>query len=264
MTGQRSVGIIGFGAIGRDLCGQLRAQGVSVSVLVRNGADSLVELPEDVAVVATIEGLLADKPDLVVEAAGQDALASFAPLVLSDGVDLVVASTGLFGDPDFVARITGITEAGGGRVIVPTGAVGGLDYLGAVRQADDLQVIYTSRKPPAAWVSELAALGIAAAGLEREVTLFEGTAVEAAKLYPRNLNAGVTVALAAGHLRTSVRVVADPFVTLNTHDIEVSSSFGTASMRFCNLPSPANPKTSAITAASLAAAVHHYFNPSSF
>jgi aspartate dehydrogenase len=264
MTGQRSVGIIGFGAIGRDLCGQLLAMGLRVLVLARNDQDSLIELPGDLAVVTTIEELLADKPDVVIEAAGQDALRSFAPLVLSSSIDLVVASTGLFADPAFIAEITGIADAGGGRVIVPTGAVGGLDYLAAVRQADDLQVIYTSRKPPAAWASELAVLGIAAAGLKHEVTLFEGTAGEAAKLYPRNLNAAVTVALAAGHSRTSVRVIADPFVTLNTHDVDVSSSFGTASMRFCNLPSPANPKTSAITAASLAAAVHHYFNPRTF
>jgi hypothetical protein len=86
----------------------------------------------------------------------------------------------------------------------------------------DIAVTYTSRKPPAAWIAELTEAGLADAARSQPVTLFEGSAPEAAALYPRNLNAGLTVALAAGIDRTRVRVVADPSVTTNTHEIEVT------------------------------------------
>ncbi|RUU07022.1 DUF108 domain-containing protein, partial [Mesorhizobium sp. M6A.T.Ca.TU.002.02.2.1] len=118
---------------------------------------------------------------------------------------------------------------------------------------------YTSRKPPAAWRAELVALG--RDGDDGPVILFEGSAPDAAALYPKNLNAGLTVALAAGIERTRVRVVADPAVRENIHEIDVTSAAGRAHLRFENAPSPHNPKTSAITAFSLAATVMRHFGP---
>jgi aspartate dehydrogenase len=108
-------------------------------------------------------------------------------------------------------------------------------------------------------VSELVSLGFVPLTLSEAVLLYEGDALRAAELYPRNLNAGLTIALAAGVARTAVRVVADPAVLFNTHEIEARSSFGEAFMRFANLPSPDNPKTSAITAASLLIEATRYF-----
>ena len=87
------------------------------------------------------------------------------------------------------------------------------------------------------------------------------TPAQAAQLYPRNLNAGLTVALAAAPAPVTVRVIADPTVSLNTHEIEAESTLGMAFMRFANRPSPDNPKTSALTAASLAAAVRRLLEP---
>jgi len=129
----------------------------------------------------------------------------------------------------------------------------------ALRSVPEAQVRYTSRKPLAAWAPELRALGQDPQALAAEIVLFEGTAAEAARRYPRNLNAGLTVALAAGADRTIVRAVADPAARHNTHEIAVESSAGSASMTFVNRPSAANPKTSALTALSLAAAVRRHF-----
>lgn len=253
------IAIFGFGAIGRDLCSKLMACRCQISVLLREGASAPDKPPRGVRFVNDINALLASKPSVVVEAAGQSALKALCPVFLEAGIDVIAASVGVIGVAGFKQKAAEAGRKGGARLIFPTGAVGGLDYLHVVAQAQDLCVIYTSRKPVSAWVAELKELGFDPEKMRDAVMLYEGDAIRAAELYPRNLNAGLTIALAAGVECTSVRVVADPEVSLNTHEIEVRSSFGVAFMRFANLPSPENPKTSAITAASLITEVTRYF-----
>ncbi len=261
MTAVAQIGIIGFGAIGRDLTDRLLRKGHGVTLLLRPGSASRAAVPRNVQTVGDVEALIAAGPALVVEAAGQAALVDLAPALLSAGVGVVAASTGSLGDPAVFTRLEASARRGGSRLVVPAGALGGLDYLAALRGSPDAAVRYTSRKPPAAWAAELAAAGHDPDDLPGEVVLFEGAAAEAARLYPRNLNAGLTVALAVAPTPVTVRVVADPAVSLNTHEIEAESPLGLARMRFANRPSPTNPKTSALTAASLAAAVRRLLEP---
>ncbi len=260
-TPRPHVGLIGFGAIGRDLSARLARDAGSLpalrqTLLLRH--PSAAPLP-GTSVVESLEALIAARPALVVEAAGQAAVAEAGPALLAAGIDLLVASSGALGEAALLARLLAAAERGGARLIVPSGAIGGLDYLAALHGEPEARILYTSRKPVAAWREELAAAGHDPARLAGPVTLFEGRATDAARLYPRNLNAGLTVALAAGAERTTVRVVADPACTENTHELTVESPLGRAEMRFANTPSPANPKTSALTAASLAAAVRRHF-----
>ena len=261
MTGQPAIGIIGFGAIGCDLSGRLVRAGHAIIVLLRPGSGSRGAVPPGVTTADTLGALIAMRPAIVVEAAGQAALGTLAPALLESGITVVAASTGALGDPDLFAQLDASARQGGSRLVIPAGALGGLDYLAALRGAAGAKIRYTSRKPPGAWRTELAAAGHDPNALSGAVTLFEGHAAEAARLYPRNLNAGLTVALAASPAPVTVRVVADPAVALNTHEIEAESELGTASMRFANRPSAVNPKTSALTAASLAAAVRRLVEP---
>ena len=255
------IGIIGFGAIGRDLTGRLSQDGHRLVVLLQQGSLSREAVPADAMVVHSARDLIGAAPDLVVEAAGHAALAALVPGLLQAGLTVVAASTGALADEELTTRLLDAATAGRSRLVIPAGALGGLDYLAALRGTADSTVRYTSRKPPTAWAVELAARGINPTHLTTAITLFEGTASEAARRYPRNLNAGLTVALAAAGSTVVVRVVADPAVTLNTHEIVVESALGTASMTFSNRPSPENPKSSALTAASLAAAVRRHFEP---
>ena len=198
--------------------------------------------------------------DLVVEAAGHAAVAETLPQVLAAGIPALPASTGALADDALLARLAEAAQKGDARLIVPSGAVGGLDYLAALRETPDAKVRYTSRKPPAAWGPELAAAGLAEKAAQAEIVLYEGAAREAARRYPKNLNVGLTIALAVGHDRLSVRIVSDPAAAGNTHEIEATSALGTARLSFVNLPSPTNPKTSALTAASLTAAIRRQFD----
>jgi aspartate dehydrogenase len=197
----------------------------------------------------------------VVEAAGQAVLERMAESILRAGVPLIAASTGALGDPRLFSRLEAAAREAETQLILPAGALGGLDYLAALRGVSDATIRYTSRKPPAAWQAELAAAGHDPTRLKSEIVLFEGAPARAAQLYPRNVNAGLTVALAAAPAPVTVRVIADPAVSLNTHEIEAESALGAAFMRFANRPSPENPKTSALTAASLAAAVRRLLEP---
>lgn len=255
----KHVGFIGYGAVARDahrlLCEHLPAP--RLTVLLRPESPSRATVTPDVAMVDGIADLVATRPDLVVEAAGQHVVATLVPEVLAAGIPALVVSTGAFAEPGLLARMTAQARQHGTRLSLSAGAVAGLDYVEAVALCPEARLRYTSRKPPAAWRAELAVLGHEAPALTSEVVLFEGSADEAARRYPRNLNVALTIKLrlgaAAGGM--TVRVVADPNVVMNTHEIEVESRLGAAVMRFGNVPSAGNPKTSALTGHTLAAEI---------
>jgi len=249
------VGLIGFGAIGRSVAALLPAS-VALGVLTRSAP---ADLPVAAEALADADALLAWGPDVVIEAASAEAFAQTAPACLGQGIDVVAASVGALQDSALLDRILAICSETGSRLVVPAGAVGGLDHIAAAALHPETIVTYVSRKPPAAWSAELEAMGQTEAASRGEVSLYEGNAREAAARYPRNLNAGLTIALAAGFDRVRVRVVADPEVARNTHEIVVSGPLGTSTMSFCNMPDPSNPKTSAITAYSLVAATLRRF-----
>ena len=152
--------------------------------------------------------------------------------------------------------------AQGGRLLLPSGALGGLDYIRAVRHSKNLSLRYQSRKPPAAWAAELKALGHDPAELSAPLTLFAGDAREAAARYPQNLNVAAALALAGqGFEATGIEVICDPQASGNTHVVMADSEFGSLRLSIVNTPSPANPKTSWIVGRSLMAAIEQYFSP---
>ncbi|MGB3539563.1 MAG: aspartate dehydrogenase [Mesorhizobium sp.] len=253
----RRIGLIGFGAIGRQIQAALSAakEHTDVTVLLGAGSPSKALCPPGVKVVHSVDELVAAGPAAVVEAAGASAVRSHVPTLVAAGLPVIVSSVGALADDDLLGRLLAACGDTGGRVIVPGGALGGLDYLRAVAGLADLQVRYTSRKPVAAWSAELRERKIDPTAMHDEFVLFEGGPEEAARLYPRNLNAGLTVALAVGKDKVRVRVVADPRAGQNIHELEVTSAAGSASMRFANAPSPDNPKTSMLTALSILASL---------
>ncbi len=256
---ERKVGLIGFGAIGRSVAQILLSEpGYRLGIMTRT-SDIGGNAGDRAEQIDSIAGLVDWQPDIVVEAASAQAFAHYVPACLTAGIDVVAASVGALQDADLMARILPICDEKDSHLIVPAGAVGGLDHIAAAALHAETHVTYTSRKPPAAWTSEIASLGLSEAVTQGAVTLYEGDAREAARRYPKNLNAGLTIALSAGFERTRVRVVADPEVDQNTHEILIHGPLGESFMRFRNTPDPANPKTSAITAFSLAAATMRRF-----
>lgn len=198
-----------------------------------------------------------DAADVVVEASTVAAAEAFIPWVTAAGKDIIVCSCGVFARHEnpreliadgSATRATGAGPARPGRVLVPAGAVGGLDVLAAAARAgtDNAALRHFTIKSPAAL------------GVKDELTdhreVFRGSAREAALKYPRTSNASVALALATlGLDRTEVIVLADPQVTRTRHIVEWESPLGSYEMRFENSLDPVSGgRTSAITAWSVA------------
>lgn len=251
-----TVGLIGFGALARQIVAALGDEPIRWIALVREGSSAAVV--GNVEKITKLADLIAARPHLVVEAAGQESVASHVPALLVAGISVVVASIGALAEAATMTAIAEARQVSGARLIIASGAIGGLDYLAAVAKLPDIRIRYRLRKPVAAWRGELEVLGLLHTKIP--VTLFEGSPAEAAKLYPKNLNAAFTVALTVQPAQFSVAVIADPDIPANVHEIEVESAAGQASFRFANAPSPDNPKTSVVTALSLVASIRNFLD----
>jgi aspartate dehydrogenase len=250
----RRIGLVGFGAIGKDVAARLLAASNAphLTVLTRR------PIPATVGVdwVGRLSDLVQQAPDIVIEAAGHAAVKEYVPALLEDGIPVVLTSVGALADSALEASVREAERRGQCRLVLPGGAVGGTDYIRSVAQLPDVTARYCSRKPIAAWRQEIIALGLDPDAAKTEIVLFEGSAREAALLYPQNLNVALTIALAIGGMDAlNVRVVADPAVERNSHEIDIESGAGRASFVFENTPSATNPKTSAVTALSIVQAV---------
>jgi len=261
MTGQKAsnelrVAIAGLGSIGTKIASALD-QGIEGLVLsavaVRDPAKHQPLLkslrhPPQVLPIAQ----LGDAADIVVECAPSSQLRAIVePAVKRGRAAVVVSVGGLLDNFDLVD----LARANGGRIIVPTGALIGLDAVNAAAIGTIHSVKMVTRKP----VDRLKGApfivqnNIDIDHLREPLKLFEGSARDAAKGFPANVNVAVALSLAGiGPDRTSVQIWADPTVTRNVHRIEVEADSARFSMSIENIPSE-NPKTGLITALSVIA-----------
>jgi aspartate dehydrogenase len=250
------VGIAGFGAIGRAVAAGF-ADGVEgmrlVAVGARDHAKARAALPPALdGVAVTDPAALAEQADVIVECAPAAALRGIAEPALRAGRTLVVLSCGALLAND---HLIALARHHGGRILVPTGALIGLDAVFAAAQGTIHSVRMTTRKPPngLAGAPYLAEHGIVLDGLTAPLCVFEGTAREAARGFPANLNVAVALSLAGiGPDRTRLEIWADPAVSRNTHSITVDADSARLSMTIENVPSE-NPRTGRITALSVIA-----------
>jgi len=254
------LGVIGFGNIATTLLGLMDKTGMrpdhlAVLTLPEFADETRARLAGEFAgfavettVVCDAEGLLAATPDLVVECAGHAAVAAHVPAILRAGVDVVQVSVGAMSDAALEAELRDAAAEGRARIVLPAGAVGGVDLLSALSAAGGLEVTYRGTKPPMAWAGTPADEALDLAGLNGRTVFFRGTAREAARAYPKNANVAATLALAgAGFEATNVELVADPAAPGNLHSYEVRSPVANYRMEIENLPSADNVKTSVST-----------------
>jgi aspartate dehydrogenase len=255
-----SVGLIGYGGIAQDAVAALRAADGGVKfagVLCRPGrvAKARAVLP-GIDLVETLDDLLARRPGVVAEVAGQGAVKEYGAEVLRHGTDLLVISIGALAEPKLLEALKIAAQSGGGRLLLPAGAIGGIDAIAAMRLGGLSTVRYRSRKPPAAWHGSPAEKVADLDGLKSRTVLYRGTAGEAALLYPQNANVAAAVALAGlGFDATEVELVADPEAPGNVHEIEAEGAAGRFAIQLQGKPSRTNPKTSALAALSVARAL---------
>lgn len=263
------VALIGLGAIGCGVMALLRDDPLLRfdRVLVHEGsraraeatlaADGLAGVP--VAARLDLDGA---RPDVVVECAGHAAIEEHVLPALAGGVPCVVASVGALAAPGLPERLEAAARAGGAQVQLVAGAIGAIDALAAARLGGLDRVCYRGRKPPLAWLGTPAEQRGDLATLAAEALIFEGSAREAATLYPKNANVAATLALAGlGLDRTEVRLYADPAVRQNVHQIEAAGAFGSLELTLRCKTLEANPKTSALVVYSVARALRNRVQP---
>ncbi len=249
------LGVIGYGAIARELLAVLAREDAmpeAVIVLMRDPAKLDCRMA-DLETVGTVAELIAARPDLVIECAGASAVRDYVAACLSAGIDTVIASVGALADSDLHDALSDAARRGKSRLILPAGALGGVDLLAALRPSGIEELLYTGRKPPAAWRGSPAEALVDLDHLSTPVTFFTGDAAQAACDFPKNANVAATLALAGpGFAATRVQLVADPGATCNLHEVSLRAGAANFTIRIEGKPSPDNPRTSLTTAYSLA------------
>jgi aspartate dehydrogenase len=258
------VGIAGLGAVGATVARALldgRVEGaVLTAVAVRDPLSVRSRLNgSDVPAVSFAE--LADRCDVVVEALPRALFRAIAEPVIDAGRTLVPLSVGaLLDEYDLVER----ARQTGARIIVPTGALIGLDAVKAAAEGEIASVTLETRKPPEGLLGApyLTDHGISLDGLTEPLRVFSGSARDGARGFPANVNVAAALSLAGiGPDRTRLEIWADPGVTRNTHKITVEADSARFTMLIENVPSEENPRTGKITALSALATLRGLHAP---
>jgi aspartate dehydrogenase len=259
------VAIGGFGAIGKVVARRLD-RGIEGLTLAAISARDTVRAETVMAgfarAVSVVPlGRLWESADIVVECAPAEVLREIAEPALAHGRILMALSCGaLFDNFDLVD----LARRHGGRILVPTGALLGLDAVVAAAEGGISSVHMVTRKPPRglSGAPYLEENGIDIGELSHPKRVFAGTAREAARGFPANVNVAAALALAGiGPDRTTVEIWADPGVTRNTHRIEVEAEAARLSLQIENVPSAENPKTGRLTPLSVIAALKKLTSP---
>ena len=191
--------------------------------------------------------------DVVVEAAPAAIFEQIAVPALTAGRIFVPSSVGALLPR---MHLVDLARAHGARIVVPTGALLGLDAVRACAEGNVASATIESRKHPRGWAGApyLLAHGIDVAAITEPTVIFEGNALDAAAGFPANVNVAAALALAGiGPQRTTVRLWADPTVDRNIHTIKVEAAAARLTMTVENVPSETNPKTGKLTPLSVLA-----------
>jgi aspartate dehydrogenase len=258
------IALAGLGAVGRVLARRL-ADGVPglelacVSAGDTARAQSWLDEQRIPCPVVELEAIL-EHADLAVECAPAAVFERICWPMLAAGKRVMVLSCGaLLSRPELIE----LARTRGGQIIVPTGALLGLDAVMAAAEGTIYSVRMTTRKPPKGLVGApyLETNAISLEGLTEPKRVFSGTAREAAAGFPANVNVAAALSLAGiGPDRTMIEIWADPGVTRNCHTVEVEADSARFKLSIENTPSE-NPRTGTITALSVLAALRKLYAP---
>ena len=185
--------------------------------------------------------------DLVIEAASQVAAKDILTKTVGRGVDIMVMSVGALVDDDFRDMVFDKAKNCDARIFIPSGALFGTDGLRAASQDElsTVELVTTAGPKSLANIEYFNKQGINVDDIKERKVMYSGTAREAVKLFPQNVNIAATIAiLGAGFDRTTVTIVLDPDAKTNSHELIVKGKFGASNCKTNNVPSSENPSTS--------------------
>ena len=237
-----NVGIIGCGAIANIIASRVVPEDNNIEI--KYFYDKDVERAENLATfaggVAVLDfDTMLNDVDLVLECASPDSVKQLAPKVLEKGIDMIIMSIGAFMDSDFYTKVLNIARENDAHIHLPSGAIVGLDGIKAVADFGLKEVTLVTRKSPKSLGKDI----------DSEEVLFEGKASQAVKEFPLNINVAATISMACNR-DIDVKIIVDPKVNRNVHEITAKGDFGEFKTITMNHPCTANPKTSMLAAIS--------------
>ena len=266
------VGLVGCGTIGSAVAKALRRRyGALAKITALHDVDptratTLAKQLHPVPPVVSFPTLLRQS-HLVIEAASVDAAARVVAQALRAHRDVLVMSAGgLLSDQAWIRA----ARRSRGKVYLASGALIGLDGVKAMAVGRVRSACLTTRKPPQAFASApyVRQRGLHLEQLRRPSVIFEGSPEAVVRAFPQNTNIAATLTLAlrchgsamrqGPVARPRIRVVADPTIRRNVHELEVEGDCGRIQCRIESVPS-ANPKTSELAVRSAIATLDRLF-----
>lgn len=252
---KKTVGLIGCGTIGTHLASAIdsgRVPNASLTGLfdvIDSSASNLkTRLNSNAQVYHDFDRFIDSAVDIIIEAASQQAVKDFGKKIIESGKDLMVMSVGALADTPFLQELLQLAPIRNGRskIFVPSGAIAGIDAIRSVRQMADSITLTTKKSPMAlAGAPFFATKNVSLDNITTVTLIYEGSAADAVKLFPANVNVAAVLSLAGiGVEKTRVRILADPETTTNQHEIVATGSFGEIKISVNNVTAPGNPKTS--------------------
>ncbi len=263
------IGIVGCGAIGSSLAKavakEMSAQ-AKLTAFYDIDADKSKKLSRLISknknlAVSSLKQLIIDS-DLVVESASGSSSWVIAKEALINGRDVLIMSVG--GIVGHFKELSALAIKYNARVYIPSGAIAGIDALKAAKAGGIKKVFLTTRKNPLSFkgVKFVEDKGIILDKIKEDTVLFSGTAFEAVKHFPQNINvAGILSIAGIGPNKTMVRIIASPSIQNNIHEIRIESRAGVIVTRTENILHPNNPKTSYLAVISAVAVLKQILVP---
>lgn len=184
--------------------------------------------------------------DIIVEAASQEAVRNFSKKLLDGGKNLLIMSVGALSDYEFLSELIRSASKNFGYIYLPTGAIAGIDAIRSVKDLLESVTLTTTKTPKAlADAPFFKVNNINPNKISKKTLLYDGDAANAVNNFPANINVAAILSLAGlGIKKTSVKIIADPEIEVNQHEILAKGVFGEIMIKVRNVPSTRNPKTS--------------------
>ena len=252
---KKNVGLIGCGTIGTHLAMAIESRTIAnasltgvFDIIDSNAKILKSKLRSNPKVYSNFDSLLDSEADIIVEAASQEAVRKFGKQIIEANKDLLIMSVGALANRMFLTELLDLAPIRKGRskIYVPTGAIAGIDAIRSVRHLLDSITLTTTKSPKAlAGAPFFATTEVNLDMITKITEIYDGSAAEAVKLFPANVNVAAVLSLAGlGADKTKVRVLVDPHATTNQHEIVATGRFGDIKITVNNVPAPGNPKTS--------------------
>ena len=260
------VGILGCGAIGSRIARSIKSEcdgKAFVSALFDINPAKSENLQKTLSFKNTVKKSYQDllnASDLIVEAVNAPDTRQLIRQALLAKKDVLIMSVGKFIDGDSILKLA---QKQGVRVLIPSGAIAGIDAIKAAALGKIASITLTTRKPTYGFTDNafVQARRINLSQIKKETILFEGNVKEAVKCFPQNINVASTIALASGAKdKLRIRISTSPAFKVNSHEIEVIGAFGRLVTKTENVVCSDNPKTSILAVLSAVVTLKQYFD----